>query len=120
MRTSVDIQKDICNKCGAPNDCGSSECWCSQYPPILIADLKKSCLCNQCMHVEVKEKIKEFLTDLTPKKKEEIKALGTAKKTIEGIDYEINKEGLLVFSSWYHLRRGSCCDNVCLNCPYKE
>ena len=35
-------------------------------------------------------------------------------------DYYINKRGLLVFTKQYHLKRGYCCNNGCLNCPYKE
>lgn len=37
---------------------------------------------------------------------------------IEGIDYYINKEGLLVFTETYHLKRGYCCQSGCLHCPY--
>jgi hypothetical protein len=33
-------------------------------------------------------------------------------------DYYINAEGLLVFTRSYHLKRGSCCKNGCLHCPY--
>ena len=37
---------------------------------------------------------------------------------IEGIDYYLNKEGLLVFTEKYLLDRGYCCGNGCLHCPY--
>lgn len=36
----------------------------------------------------------------------------------EGEDYIINDQGLLVFTKEYHLKRGSCCKNKCLNCPW--
>lgn len=36
----------------------------------------------------------------------------------EGTDYYITKEGLLVFTAHYLRRRGFCCGNGCLNCPY--
>ncbi len=36
----------------------------------------------------------------------------------EGVDYIINKEGQLVFTSTYLLQRGSCCGNGCKNCPF--
>ena len=42
------------------------------------------------------------------------------KKLVENIDYYINKEGLLVFTAKYLLERRYCCQNDCLNCPYKE
>jgi hypothetical protein len=37
---------------------------------------------------------------------------------IEGIDYYLNKEGLLVFTEKYLSDRGYCCGNGCLHCPY--
>ena len=36
----------------------------------------------------------------------------------EGIDYEINSDGLLVFTAHYLKKRGYCCQNGCKNCPY--
>ncbi len=35
----------------------------------------------------------------------------------EGEDYEI-VNGLLVFTANYLKKRGYCCENRCLNCPY--
>ena len=32
---------------------------------------------------------------------------------IENIDYYIDKEGNLVFTETYHLKRGNCCKNKC-------
>ena len=37
---------------------------------------------------------------------------------VEKGDYYFNEEGLMVFTSQYHLKRGYCCKNVCLNCPW--
>lgn len=37
---------------------------------------------------------------------------------IEGEDYYYNDEGYFVFTAKYHLQRGACCGNGCLNCPY--
>lgn len=36
----------------------------------------------------------------------------------EDEDYYINKDGNLVFTREYHLKRGYCCKNKCLNCPW--
>ena len=33
--------------------------------------------------------------------------------------YYFNEKGLLVFTEDYHLNRGYCCGNNCLNCPYE-
>ncbi|WP_186644232.1 DUF5522 domain-containing protein [Fluviispira vulneris] len=39
---------------------------------------------------------------------------------IEGIDFYINENGYMVFTQFYHLKRGYCCDNGCKHCPYTE
>lgn len=34
-------------------------------------------------------------------------------------DFEMNEDGLMVASRDFLLRRGYCCGNGCLNCPYR-
>ena len=34
------------------------------------------------------------------------------------VDYYFNEEGLMVFTANYHLKRGFCCKNKCMNCPW--
>lgn len=41
-------------------------------------------------------------------------------KLVEGEDYYINQNGLWLFTSTYHLKRGYCCGNKCLHCPYQH
>jgi hypothetical protein len=36
----------------------------------------------------------------------------------EGTDYYYNEAGLVVFTSDYLLKRGTCCGSGCKNCPY--
>jgi hypothetical protein len=36
----------------------------------------------------------------------------------EGVDYCINEDGNFVFTKEYHLKRGYCCKNKCLHCPW--
>lgn len=36
----------------------------------------------------------------------------------EGVDYYINEDGNFVFTKEYHLKRGYCCKNKCLHCPW--
>jgi hypothetical protein len=36
----------------------------------------------------------------------------------EKADYYINADGNLVFTRDYHLKRGYCCKNGCLHCPW--
>jgi hypothetical protein len=37
---------------------------------------------------------------------------------IEGIDFYINADGNYVFTEAYHTKRGYCCKNKCLHCPW--
>jgi hypothetical protein len=36
----------------------------------------------------------------------------------EGVDYYIDKTGLMVFTEKYHRDRGYCCKSGCRHCPY--
>lgn len=36
----------------------------------------------------------------------------------EGVDFYFNEFGLMVLTEAYHLKRGYCCGNGCLHCPY--
>ena len=40
------------------------------------------------------------------------------KQLVEGLDYYLNDQGLLVFTEHYLLERGYCCGSGCLHCPY--
>ena len=37
---------------------------------------------------------------------------------IEGQDFYYNDEYLIVLTENYHLKKGYCCGNGCLHCPY--
>lgn len=34
-------------------------------------------------------------------------------------DFYYNQNGLIVMTETFHLRRGKCCSNKCLHCPYE-
>ncbi len=34
-------------------------------------------------------------------------------------NFYVNENGYIVFTEKYHLKRGYCCNNGCLHCPYK-
>jgi hypothetical protein len=36
----------------------------------------------------------------------------------EGVDYTVSREGFRVMTEEYLTRRGYCCANGCLHCPY--
>lgn len=39
-------------------------------------------------------------------------------KLIEGVDFYLNKQGLMVLTERYLSERGYCCKNGCKHCPY--
>jgi hypothetical protein len=41
------------------------------------------------------------------------------KKLVEGVDFYFNEMGYIVLTAQYHLEKGTCCGNGCLNCPYE-
>ena len=94
-------------------------CWCTKYPPILTIDAANSCLCQNCMDSKIKEAIEQYAKEVKEGKRTNEApsyAIGQQKME-EGIDYHI-ENGLLVMSSWFHLKRGKCCGSGCRHCPY--
>jgi Family of unknown function (DUF5522) len=37
---------------------------------------------------------------------------------VEGVDFYYNEDGYMVLTASYHLEKGNCCGNGCLNCPF--
>jgi hypothetical protein len=40
------------------------------------------------------------------------------KQLKEGLDFYYNEMGYMVLTARYHLEKGNCCGNGCLNCPF--
>ena len=40
------------------------------------------------------------------------------KQLKEGLDFYYNELGYMVLTARYHLEKGNCCGNGCLNCPF--
>ena len=99
---------------------GDKRCWCCDYSQIMPLDFSQSCRCPACLKEVVKEKIARYLQTITP----ENGAASVAKKyatnspLMEDIDYYLNEDGKFVFTAWYLLKRGHCCQNGCTHCPY--
>lgn len=47
-------------------------------------------------------------------------ALQMTKEKLTSKDYYFLPNGLMVFTAHYLLKRGYCCGNGCLHCPYKK
>src|ERR1700741_1443576 len=110
-----------CSVCHASFSCNSSgigaACWCSQYPAIESPKAGQDCCCPDCLRKTVKEEINHLMQTKTKDVLIEIAGKYSGKESlIEGIDYYMEK-GLWVFTAWYHLKRGHCCESGCRHCP---
>jgi len=117
--TSQAKQCPACNTeftcCPAP---GVTACWCHSYPAMIAVEPGQACRCPDCLAILVREGITRLLDSTT-----HAEALLLASRyrgnmvLLENVDYTI-EAGRLVFTRWYHLKRGSCCTNGCRHCPY--
>lgn len=102
-------------------------CWCSELPLLIKARADSNCLCPHCLSARMKrlfegypERAKAYLAQ-RPKVKEEVKEIVKEKGVNdfkEGLDYYLNEDGNWVFTAFYHLKKGYCCQNACKHCPY--
>jgi hypothetical protein len=95
-------------------------CWCNDFPSIFVPSEVIDCLCPVCFKNACAAKIEEYVATITPETAVANKAAFLPKSTnlIEGIDYYLENDNY-VFKEWFHLKRGSCCQNECRHCPYK-
>lgn len=122
LKTDVNPQNRACSKCQTLLICGAAQtgesCWCAVYPAVMTIPAQQDCLCEQCLSRTLQEKIAEFINTSTQQQ-----AMAVARQyrdegqLIQGIDYSIEQDNY-VFTRWYHLKRGSCCQSGCKNCPY--
>jgi hypothetical protein len=103
-----------CPLCRQPNDCQlctsaayKGPCWCAKVkiPAELITQVpaesqNRACICRDCVM-----KFHRQANFNLP-----------SPKILPGDFYF--EGGLMVFTAAYHLRRGYCCGNGCLCCPY--
>lgn len=123
---SVPVSRKTCSECGAVFECGAGDnaeanagkCWCSAWPQIMPLEPGQDCRCPDCLKKIIRQKLDEFV-ESTPVGEAVEMAAGYRQQTglIDGIDYT-TENGKLVFSAWYHLKRGNCCGNGCRHCPY--
>ena len=115
-------QEKVCPHCCKPFVCGASNgkgCWCMELPPLLPVEAGNQCLCPDCLSSEIKAKLKaEPGKVMAALRKNAGKAGPDAGFLQQGLDYYINQEGNWVFTAFYHLKKGYCCQNGCKHCPY--
>jgi hypothetical protein len=112
-----------CSVCNTSFSCSSSGtdffCWCGQYPAIIFPEPGQDCFCPECLKKIINDKINHLIKTQTTEELLEMASKHSGKEElIEGIDYYMEK-GLWVFTAWYHLKRGHCCNNGCRHCPYR-
>jgi hypothetical protein len=115
-------QTKQCPACNAKFVCnpqqGAASCWCRSYPAIMPVENARACHCPKCLALLVSKTINSRLDVSTPEQALKLASQHRDDTTlVENIDYSI-EAGNLVFSRWYHLKRGSCCGNGCRHCPY--
>jgi hypothetical protein len=116
-----ELMEQICPQCNTSFSCLPQNCWCFDLPQIhFLSSESQKCICKACLNAESRNQIAKYIANLTPEKRKTIKTLGPVLKPIEGTDYTITHTGLWVFTQWYHLRRGYCCESSCVNCMYKK
>lgn len=113
-----------CSDCNTSFSCGdtlNSSCWCKEYPPIFEVSAKQDCLCPNCLHTQSLIKIDEYVSKIkTSGIKHNLakKFSNLSGSLIPQLDFYIENNNW-VFTEWYHLKRGYCCNNNCRHCPYK-
>jgi len=118
------VTQKSCSVCGKLLNCGlekpATQCWCARFPPILPLESDKDCQCPDCLALSIGRRIEQVIDTNTLAQSLEMAAkFRDSSNIIENIDYTM-EQGNLVFSAWYHLKRGVCCGNGCRNCPYGE
>lgn len=116
------VKRKICPLCKQPFSCGNiSEkeiCWCNDFPPIFSLENAVDCLCSYCLKQEAIKKI-DWYIESKNEENDTIKFdLPKQEKLIEDIDFYFENDNL-VYTKWYLLKKGSCCETNCKHCPYK-
>ncbi|PCJ62932.1 MAG: hypothetical protein COA79_02040 [Planctomycetota bacterium] len=115
------MKTKVCSDCNISFNCFSdskdSNCWCSVLPNIMTIEEQSDCKCSSCLTVAINEKIENLISNTAIDELVELASKHKEDSCTEGIDYCIENE-MHVFSKWYLLKQGSCCDNNCKNCPY--
>lgn len=61
--------------------------------------------------------VDEYVLDVTSGRRDNVACALSPGPLHQGIDYHL-ENGVMVFTEWYHLKRGECCGNACRHCPY--
>jgi len=118
------MKGETCIQCAQKMSCTpEGPCWCFTLPALLSPDSNSQCLCPDCLIKKLSHLVNKDPNLLTKAQKQKIADLEPVMQPKKDVDYymeNIDGQRMLVFTSWYLLRRGYCCDNNCRNCPYPK
>lgn len=107
----------VCNQefgCGA----GTGNCWCMAFPPVMSPTLEQDCFCPSCLSEAINNRIGVLVDEKGMDEFQKfVEPYRSKSKLIKNVDYTVDN-GLYVFSKWYLVKQGECCNNGCKNCPY--
>ena len=114
----------LCPECAQEMSCTpTGPCWCFTLPALLSPDTNSQCLCPSCLIKKLAQVVNKDPKSLNAAQRQKIANLEPVMQPIKEVDYymeTIDGQQMLVFTPWYLLRRGYCCDNNCRNCPYPK
>lgn len=107
-----------CSKCGKLFLCGNPGlCWCSALPNFMPLEIEGDCLCRECLIDIQNEKINQLINSSPLEEIIKIAAQYKSDDLFLKLDYTI-EDDKWVFTKWFLLKRGFCCNSGCRNCPY--
>ena len=89
-----------------------------QLPALLDVTEDASCLCKDCLIARINEKLVSLYLQETTEVLVQKAAQYQNQMPVKGLDFYQNEDGYRVMTKWAHLKRGYCCGNGCLHCPY--
>jgi Family of unknown function (DUF5522)/Cysteine-rich CWC len=121
-----------CPLCGGDNRCRVAKghlykgpCWCHEIivpnhilSRLAVGRLEPACLCRPCLETVARISREEEDTEIILAGIRE--ALSHHRPAPDERDFYLDDNGNVVFTSAYHLKRGTCCENGCRHCPYQR
>ncbi|MEA3163574.1 MAG: hypothetical protein QOE88_1392 [Verrucomicrobiota bacterium] len=119
-----------CPVCGGDNQCRVAKghlykgpCWCEEIivPGHILRALagdrfEPACLCRSCL--ETSARLSQELGDPAAVLRKIREQLQGPRLPDPEEDFYLDRNGNTVFTAAYHLKRGTCCGNLCRHCPF--
>jgi hypothetical protein len=119
-----------CPVCGGDNRCRVAKghlykgpCWCEEIivPGHILRALagdrfEPACLCRSCL--ETSARLSQELGDPAAVLRKIREQLQGPRLPDPEEDFYLDRNGNTVFTAAYHLKRGTCCGNLCRHCPF--